>query len=259
MAQRYPSLTALGRRPVPDRIDWDGRSFTLRRIFKNDFFAVTSLYECSTTRIVLKIGRQTPFLGIPGRVIGRFLARREAAALTALSDVAGIPALLGRWEDTGTVREYIDGRPLRKGEPVPDDFHDRLGNLIAEVHARGMAYIDLEKCENVILADDGTPYLIDFQIAWLWPAERGGDLAPLRWLRKRLQAADRYHLLKLKRRTRPDLLTPAERDASYRRPWYVRLHTAWTRPLTLLRRAVLSALGHRKGDRERGTVTHDRA
>ena len=50
---------------------------------------------------------------------------------------------------------------MRKGERVPDDFHDRLARLVGEVHARDMAYVDLEKCENVLVGEDGRPYLFD--------------------------------------------------------------------------------------------------
>ena len=79
---------------------------------------------------------------------------------------------------TGIVREYIEGHPLARQERVPDAFHSRLRFQIDQLHARGMAYVDLEKCENVLVGDDGQPYLIDFQISWYLPARWGGELWP---------------------------------------------------------------------------------
>ncbi|MCS7271215.1 MAG: hypothetical protein NZ703_09025, partial [Gemmataceae bacterium] len=33
-------------------------------------------------------------------------------------------------------------------------------------HRRGVAYVDLHKRENIIVGNDGQPYLVDFQISW---------------------------------------------------------------------------------------------
>ena len=119
------------------------------------------------------------------------------------------------------------------------------------MHQRDVAYVDLEKRENILVDAQGRPYLIDFQISWRWPAGgngRGQGLqrlipAPLgRFLLARLQQGDRYHLLKHRRRHRPDAMTPEQLEASYRRGPYVDLHRWLFRPFTLLRRGVLKWL-----------------
>ena len=46
-----------------------------------------------------------------------------------------------------------------------------------------------------------------------------------------LQQSDLYHVTKLKRRYRPDLMTAEERQSSYRRPWFLRLHRIVGAPL----------------------------
>jgi len=194
---------------------------------------------------------------IPLRWVGRLLANHECTAFERLEDVEGVPRLIDRWESTGVVREYIEGHALQKGECVPDDFHPRLRSLMGEMHGCGMAYVDLEKCENVLVGEDGRPYLFDFQISWYLPRRWGGELWPMRWLRGRLQAADRYHLLKLQRRTRPDQLSPEAMAASYRRPWYVVLHRFVTWPFTWCRRRVLDRIDPRRGSSERGRVHKD--
>jgi len=251
-----PSLTALGRRTLPSEIELNGRRYSHRRTFKNDFFAVTAMYEGDTGRALLKVGRQAPFLLLPLQWVGRLLAAREQAVMECLCGLEGIPRMLGRWERTGIIREFIEGHPLVRGEPVPDDFHERLRVLIDRIHERGLAYVDLEKCENVLVGEDGRPYLFDFQIAWYVPRRWGGELWLMRRLRAWFQAGDRYHLLKLKRRTRPDLLTDEERTASYRRPWYVRVHRVVTWPLQWCRRAILNRVDPRRKRGERGRI-HD--
>ncbi len=252
-----PALLALGRRALPGEIVIQGRQYVKRKVFKNDFFAVTALYEGDAGRVVLKLGREASFFCMPLSCVGRFLAAKEQAALQSLHDLEGIPRYMGRWGTTGIVREYIEGRTLKKGEPVPDDFHRRLRSLVDGLHARGMAYVDLEKCENVLLGDDGRPYLFDFQISWYLPARWGGELWLARLLRRWLQAGDRYHLLKLQRRTRPDQMTEELYHASYGKPWYIRLQGTLTRPLTLLRRVILRHVDPRRRIGERGRVNDE--
>ncbi len=250
-----PSMTALGRRSLPREIDVAGRRYVQRRIFKNDFFAVTALYEGEGGKVILKVHRQASFLLMPLGWVGRLLAGRERAAFERLCDLEGVPMLIGRWGPTGIVREYIEGHPLARGERVPDDFHPRLRRLIDSVHKRGIAYVDLEKRENVLVGDDGRPYLFDFQISWLWPRRWGGELWPARVLRSWLQEGDRYHLIKLQRRTRPDQLSPEALAASYRKPWYVRAHRLITWPFTWCRRRILNRLDPRRRNGERGRVS----
>ena len=229
----------------------------MRRVFKNDFFAITALYEGQTGKVILKIHRKAGFPPLPLGWIGRLLAARECAAFKRLHDVDGIPKLIDRWGSTGVIREYIEGYPLARGERVPDDFHARLRSLIYAIQERGMAYVDLEKCENVLVGDDRRPYLFDFQISWYLPARWGGELWPARKLRQWFQAGDRYHLLKLQRRTRPDQLTPEQLAASYRKPWYLHAHHLMSWPFLWCRRRILDRLDPRRKSGERGRVSED--
>ena len=250
-------LKALGKRELPERIELADRTLTLGTVFKNDFFAVTARYDGSggdDGPVILKVNRQAPLFGLPMRWVGRFLASREEACFRRLADVEGIPDFIARWEGTGVVRGFVAGHAMKKGERVGDDFHDRLATLIDAIHDRGMAYVDLEKCENVLVGDDGRPRLFDFQIAWYLPRSWGGELWPARWLRRRFQNGDRYHLVKLRRRTRPDQMTPEQIAASYRRPWYIHVHRFITRPFTRARRSVLNRIDPRTDSNERGRL-----
>jgi len=233
----------------------------LRRVFKNDFFAVTAMYESvfdgGVRRVLLKIHRDAWLGPLPMRWVGRILAAKEVGALTRLADVAGVPRLLGRFGHTGIIREYVEGTPMQKGVPVGDEFHEQLRSLVAEIHSRDMAYVDLEKCENVLVGVDGRPYLFDFQISWYVSPRWGGSLWPLSGLRRWFQHADRYHLLKLQRRTRRDQVSPEQLAASYHRPWYIRVHRILTWPFTWCRRKLLDRLDLRRRNGERGRVDED--
>jgi len=251
-------LTATGRTGLPASIDVGGTVYRHVCVFKNDFFAVTAMYESQGDRVLLKVHRSASFFGLPLRWIGRWLARREWAAFKQLSDVDGVPNPIARFGPTGIIREFVDGNPLQRGQCVPDEFHSRLRALIDTLHRRGMAYVDLEKCENVLVGTDGRPYLFDFQIAWLGSARWAANRWPLRAIRSRLQAGDLYHLAKLQRRTRPDQMTREALAASYRKPWYVRVHNRLTRPFTLTRRWLLNRVAPRQTPGERGRVATDK-
>lgn len=241
---RHQWLYALPCAHLPLWVRCNGEIYRHVRTFKHDFFAATGVYDGPQGVCVLKLGRVNPLFGVPLRWIGRFLRRQEERAYELIGDQPGVPRFIGRVGDTGFLHAFVPGRPLEKGDAVGGAFFDELQKLIASIHARGMAYVDLNKPQNILLGDDGRPYLIDFQISlivgppgmlrpWRWP---------LRWLLARFQDADRYHSLKHKRRLRPDLLTDAERQVVERLSIWIRLHRLVARPLTNLRRRVLRRL-----------------
>ncbi|NOX58111.1 MAG: hypothetical protein GXP29_04545 [Planctomycetes bacterium] len=247
-------LLALGREELPATIDLDAGHFRLEKIFKHDFFAATACYVGENGKVVLKIGRKAWFGIVPLGWIGRCHAAHESAAYKKVGDLESVPRFVERFGKHGFVHAYVEGHPLRKGEQVSDEFFDRLRDTIHAIHDRGMAYVDLEKCENVIVGDDGYPHLIDFQIAWNLPRKFGGELWPMRVLRRRFQQSDWYHIKKLQRRTRRDQMTVEELKASYHKPFYVRAHGFLTRPFTKLRRRILNRIDPAQKRGERGRV-----
>ena len=234
-------LLALGKRDLPASLQINDKTYRHIKTFKHDFFAATGLYstESGPEKAVLKIGRTAPAM-IPLSWIGRFLARREGRLLQATQHLDGVPAFLGFWEKTGILHEYVEGHPLRKGDELPDAFFFQLETLIDEMHALGIAYVDLEKRENVLVGDDGKPWLFDFQIGW------DSNRTPVgRWMRRVLQQSDRYHLGKHWKRLRPDQLDEAKLAALSKPPFWIAWHRRLVRPLILLRRRVLVWLGAR--------------
>jgi hypothetical protein len=248
---RHSWLRALGRAEMPERITLHDGDYIHLRTWKHDFFAATGLYEGPSGRVVLKLGRTARLLGMPASWIGRLLCDRELDIYRAVDDLSGVPRCFGRWGQTGLVHVFVEGHPLQNREPVHDEFFARLERLIDELHRRDIAYVDLEKRENILVDSQGRPCLIDFQISWRWPAdakERRQGLRRLipdslgRYLLRRLQEGDRYHLLKHRRRHRPDTLTPEQIEASYQRGFLHGVHRRASRPLTLLRRSALKVL-----------------
>lgn len=253
--QSVKSLRALGRHEMPEQVLVGDRTYRRVQVFKHDFFAATGLYRGPDGLAVLKIGRRADFLGLPMAWIGQFLANREADIYERVHDLAGVPRFVGRVGKDAFLHEYVPDHPLQKGEPVDDAFFGRLTDLIEQIHTREMAYVDLEKRSNILVGDDGRPHLIDFQISWYWPLPWGGRLAPLRWIRKILQASDRYHLLKHRRRVRPDQLTEEQIAQTYKPPPYIGFHRHLARPFTLLRRRTLLRMGKAEATRTRKKTT----
>jgi hypothetical protein len=62
------------------------------------------------------------------------------------------------------------------------------------------------------------------------------------WAQRKLSAEDRYHVLKHKKRLRPDLLSPAEWDQSTRKSWLIRTHRFLTKPYFRFRRRTFKRL-----------------
>jgi RIO-like serine/threonine protein kinase len=234
-------MRALGRDELPEIIEVENRNYRREKIVKHDFFAATGFYAANdATRAVLKMGRTTTFFGIPFKWIGRRLCQRELNCYRRLADVPNVPDVLGVVAETGFLHAYVPGRPLARKDPVPDDFFAQLQSLLAELHGRNIAYVDTNKPENILLGDDGRPYLIDFQISVALDADSRNPIK--RWWLHRLQRADIYHILKHKRRMRKDQLTEEEAKIVAHHGPLIHLHRIVTKPYFFVRRRLFKWL-----------------
>jgi hypothetical protein len=238
---RHSWLYALPGAALPQHASCGPARLTLVETFKHDFFAATGLYrDQDDNLVVVKFGRVTPLFGLPLGWIGRFLRDREARIYQLVDDLPGVPRYLGPVEPNGFAHVFVPGGPLGRRDAVSDTFFSELSALVTTLHARDLAYVDLNKRQNILKGSDGRPYLIDFQISLHAAASpvtgRGG---PLRWLLETCQRADIYHVLKHKRRLRPELLTEGERARVEQLSVWIRLHRLIARPLTQGRRRVL--------------------
>jgi len=235
------SMRALGKAGLPEAFTISGKTYRLHRSIKHDFVAATGFYRDDSGRmVVLKMGRTQEFAGFPLLWLGRWLCRREARFYRKLADTPNVPGIVGFVGQTGFVHEYVEGQPLSKERPVPDGFFRQLQELLHELHRRNIAYVDTNKPENILQGDDGRPHLIDFQISL--DLETAGNWPIGRWLLRRFQDEDMYHILKHKRRLRKDELTAEEEARVTRKSALIRLHRFITKPYFLFRRRMFKRL-----------------
>lgn len=244
--QRRPALfRALGDSDPPESVGIGGRPFTRQAVLKHDSWAATAVYQGEDgTRVACKFNRTQPLMLLPMGWLGRLLARRELAVLRRMHDVAGVPKWAGtvtvddRPVDNAVAHLWIDGRPFTPTRPTDEEFFPRLRRIVEALHGRGIAHGDLSKWENILIGDDGRPYLLDYQVCFA-PRRPGGWA---RWCLESLQAADRFHLYRHWMRVRPGQVPPEIRPERLR-PGYIalaaRLEPAWRS----LRRTVLGLAG----------------
>lgn len=164
----------------------------------------------------LFVRRDLGFVPLWLRLPAWWLARREARALQRIAGMAATPQLL-RWDGRRLDRSYLDGAAMYQRPPRDDLAYFRAARrLLQQLHRRGLAHNDLAKEANWLVLADGTPAIIDFQLA-----TRGDPRS--RWMRL-LAREDLRHLLKHKRTYCAHALTPVERRVLRRRSW---LREAW--------------------------------
>ena len=213
---RPPLFRALGRAEIPERIVVGGRSYKRESGYQHDSWAATALYVSDGTRVVAKFNRVQPIGPIPMRWLGRMLARREAAFLDRLADVALVPANLGPVSvdgmrlDNAVARAFVPGEPWRDRARIGERFCEDLRAIVAAMHARDMAHLGLHERGNVIVGPGGRPHLVDFRVSF---GTRPGAGPIARAILRRLQEIDDYHVREHYARLFPDLLTAHEREA----------------------------------------------
>ena len=132
-------------------------------VLKRDVFGRVELESDDLVRRVAS-GSSVLF----SRTIARALLERERRALQRLDGIAGVPRLVRAGDADGErvlVRTFVAGKPLSEAGSLPENFFDELAALVACLHARGVCHNDLHKEQNVIVAADGYPWLVDFQLA----------------------------------------------------------------------------------------------
>jgi hypothetical protein len=202
----------------PGGVTVGGVDHRVLRILKEDRYARSRLLEAPDgARFVLKesVMRLPP--GVRVAPLAEALARHEASLFERLAGIEGIPRLVARPSADSLFREYVEGETVRDTPRPPAGFFAALEALLLQVHARGVAYVDLAKEENVLVGSDGRPWLIDFQVS----VSRDG---PLGRAVDFLQREDLYHLSKMRLRRAPGEATDLDGERVRRRSTLSRLH-----------------------------------
>src|SRR5690606_19909593 len=131
---------------------------------KSDSFGRISLMRDDAGVFVRRDLRHVPWwLRLPAW----WLARREARGLRRADGLGAMPRLLG-WDGRILDRSYLDGAAMYQRPPHGDLAYFRAARrLLQRLHRRGVAHNDLAKEANWLVLADGSPALIDFQLAVL--------------------------------------------------------------------------------------------
>ena len=123
---------------------------------------VVSLARLGEQELVIKDFAPRSFL--VRNLIGRWMIAREAKAYRALSGLPAVPRFYGCVDALALALEYRPGRRMsrRTYSALPAEFLDELEKAIRDMHARGVAHLDLRHRTNVIADADNHPVLIDF-------------------------------------------------------------------------------------------------
>ena len=165
-------------------------SWISAEVLKSDSFGAIERGSYGGQPAILRLAKGG---SLPGSgFAARLLMRREARALGLLRDVRGIVPVLAQPSRQELIRGWAEGRPLHEVMELPRDFFDHLRALVVACHELGVCHNDLHKEPNILVAPDGYPWLVDFQLA---SVHRAGS----RGLARRA-AEDLRHVAKHERR-----------------------------------------------------------
>lgn len=211
------------------------------KCLKRDLFGEVRLRNAGGEPIIVRDTTAAPWWT---RGVARWLLAREARALAALDGIDGVPELLEQKRDY-LARSYLAGQPLYRARPCDARWFADAARLLRCLHRAGVCHNDLAKEPNLLVRDDGTAGLIDFQLAWYSPR------------RSRLFRVAAYedlrHLLKHKRTYRADRLTVREKDILARPSPVSRLYMKTVKPVYMFVTRRLLGWADREGAADRNT------
>lgn len=213
---------------------------TGRGLLKKDLFGEIRHLDADGVDCILRdAGAASPSI----RWLGRLLLRREARALALLGGTVGVPELLAVTR-SHLRRQYLPGAPLQAARIRDPAYYLSAAALLRRLHRLGIVHNDLAKEPNWLVLEDGSPALIDFQLAW--HSSRRGRLFRL------LAYEDLRHLLKHKRSYCPDSLTRRERRILAAPAWPSRVSRRTLKPAYLFVTRRLLRWADREGAGDRG-------
>jgi hypothetical protein len=174
------------------------------------------------------------------RPLARHLFNRERRALASANRLGIAPPLI--YADEGRlVRGYIAGSALKIARPFGDHEYFRSARAaLRALHRAGISHNDLAKEQNWLRSPDGRAYLLDFQLAWVFPRRT--------WLFRIAAYEDLRHFLKHKRRYVPDAVTASERRILAKKSLPTRIWMATGKRLYMLvTRGLFGFIDHEGG------------
>lgn len=202
-------------RKYPEKTIINGETYTYEKILKDDFFSVNVLYKNDKgRRFVLKLSDFRFLFGILFRPFAAMMSSHEYKIYKMIADIEGVPELGPRLGWRGYFHEYIEGKTLHElkesPEVLPENFFNELLDIVNQVHKRRILYVDMNKKGNVIMSENGKPFLIDFQISQYFKKRRWILGRLIDNVFNRLIKEDIYHVYKHKKRYQKHLMTEEE-------------------------------------------------
>ena len=91
------------------------------------------------------------------------LAQREARVLRRLRGIPEVPGLIRRAGRSAILIEQALGTKMVRSDEIGWAlFFERLSELVAAIHAHGIAHCDLRSRNNVLIEEQGAPCIVDF-------------------------------------------------------------------------------------------------
>ena len=144
----------------------------------------------------------------------------EKFIMSKLQGVAHIPQVIGLEDYNCLLISHITGDEIKKSSHLlSDNFFDQLLKIADNLHSRGVLHLDLGHKSNIMVDQNGNPAIIDFNCSLYLPPNT--FFSPLI---KLLAIIDRYSILRLKIKFRPQSSNPAERRRVER---FLRLRKLW--------------------------------
>ena len=97
--------------------------------------------------------------------IGKLFVKREGSALETLSDNPSITKNVILLSKHTLAFNFIKGDALKKfpDNSIPKEYFLELEKNIKKMHNKDIVHLDLRNLGNIIMGEDGLPYIIDFQ------------------------------------------------------------------------------------------------
>lgn len=96
---------------------------------------------------------------------GAFMVEREMSAMRNLQEFPGFPRDPFRLDRFAVAYRFEAGKDIGQTAPgnLTPAFFEKLESLVAEMHSRGVAHLDLRSGSNALVTEEGNPYILDFQ------------------------------------------------------------------------------------------------
>ncbi len=96
---------------------------------------------------------------------GAYMAGRELSALRRLDGIPGFPQDAFCLDRFAMAYRFVSGTDIGEADHalLTPSFFEELESLVATMHERGVAHLDIRTGSNVLVTDRGDPFILDFQ------------------------------------------------------------------------------------------------